>query len=183
MITRIAQRLMDDMVDLEIEAIERVLRKIDNDPEPDNIKQIEKETWERFRKNAINGRRTGLGITALGDTLAALNIKYGSKESVKETESIYKQFAISSMISSCLMAKELGAFPYYDPKIEKNNILLKRFLDASKELKELHDKYGRRNISLTTTAPTGSVSIMTQTTSRYRTGIFAFLYKKKKNKS
>ena len=163
--SKIAQRLMDDIIDLELEIMDKILDKIKSDPEPEHIKKIEIDTWEQFKKNCINGRRTGLGITALGDTLASLNIKYGSKESILETEKIYKILCLSSFESSCLMAEEIGPFPLWNEKIEKNNMFLNRILDASPKIKELHNKFGRRNISLTTTAPAGSVSILTQSTS------------------
>ena len=163
--TIIAQRLMDDMVDLEIEKIENIIQKIDSDPEPDYIKKIEKDMWVNYLDIAKLGRRTGLGITALGDTLAALNITYGSKKSIKVTEDIYKNFAINSMLSSCKLSEELGPFPLYDKNIEKDNTFLYKIFEESEEVKKLHNKYGRRNISLTTTAPAGSISILTETTS------------------
>lgn len=162
---QISQRLMDDIVDLEIEKIDRILNKIKTDPEPDFIKQVEIDMWQNYRETAILGRRTGLGITALGDTLAALNIKYGSDESIKVTEEIYKNLAIHSMKSSCEMAEELGAFPLYDKQIEKNHPFLENLFKENSSLKKLYDKYGRRNISLTTTAPAGTVSVLSQTTS------------------
>ena len=179
-VTVIAQRLLDDMIDLEIECIERILEKIKSDPEPDHIKQLEKETWELFKENCELGRRTGLGITSMGDTFAALGMKYGSPESIKECNKIFKQFAISSMKSSCLMAKELGAFPLYDKNIEKNHLFLERIFEASEEVKDLHSKYGRRNISLTTIAPTGSVSCLTQTSSGIEPVIFLSYTRKRK---
>lgn len=162
---QIAQRLMDDMVDLEIEKIDRIIKKIKSDKEPDNIKEVELSMWQDYKETAQLGRRTGLGITALGDCLAALNIKYGSDESIKVTDKIYKNLAISSMKSSCLMAKYLGAFPLYDKKLEKNNPFLENLFAASREVEILHNKYGRRNISPTTTAPAGTVSLCTQSTS------------------
>lgn len=160
-----AQRLMDDMIDIEVEQIEKILKKIKSDPEPDNIKRTETELWLSIKKACINGRRTGLGITALGDTLAALNIRYGSEESIKKTEKIYKYLAINSEKSSCIMAGERGAFPEFDRLKEKNHPFIQRLLDADEELEKLYKKNGRRNISTTTTAPVGSVSTMTQTTS------------------
>lgn len=160
-----AQRVMDDIVDLELEAVDKILEKIKNDPEPEHIKRVELEIWNKLRENCVLGRRTGLGITALGDALAALGLRYGSEESINTTEEIYKQLAISSMKSSCLMAKELGAFPLYDKKLETGHPFLERLFTASPEVKELHEKYGRRNISLTTTAPTGTISTQTQTSS------------------
>jgi ribonucleoside-diphosphate reductase alpha chain len=161
----IAQRLLDDMIDLEIEKINIILDKINKDPEPDYIKRTEKNLWTEFLEIAKLGRRTGLGLTAIGDALAALNIKYGSKESIKELNKIFKTLGVHSLISSCNLAKELGTFPLYNPEVEKGNKYLARLFQASKELEQLHNKYGRRNISLTTMSPAGTVSVMTQTTS------------------
>ena len=163
--TEIAQRLMDDMIDLEVDAINRIINKVKSDSEPDRIKQIELDLWNMMLENCKLGRRTGLGITGLGDALAAIDVKYGSRKSIEETENIYKNLAIHSMKSSCLMAQEIGAFPLYNKNIEKDNLFLDRLLSESEELKQLHNKFGRRNISLTTTAPAGSVSCLTQTTS------------------
>jgi ribonucleoside-diphosphate reductase alpha chain len=161
----IAQRLMDDLVDLEIEKIDDILKKIESDPEPEYIKAIEREMWQSFRETALLGRRTGLGITALGDCLAALNIKYGSEHSITVTNEIYRKLAIHSMISSCMMAKELGAFPLYDEDIERQQPFLRNLFETSPEVEHLHKLHGRRNISLTTTAPAGTVSIVTETSS------------------
>lgn len=163
--SRIIQRLMDDMVDLEIEKMESILKKIDSDPEPISIKKIEQDMWKNYLEVAKLGRRTGTGITGLGDCLAALNIKYGSNESIEVTESIYKTLCVETMISSCLLAKELGPFPIYDKELEIDNLFLNRCFDSSEELRKLHHKYGRRNISLTTTSPAGTVSLLTNTTS------------------
>lgn len=164
-VTQVAQRLMDDMIDIELEQIDKIIKKIRDDNEPDNIKKIELDLWNNIQKACINGRRTGLGITALGDALAALGIRYGSKESIKMTEEIYKALAINSEKSSCLMARDRGAFPVFDAKLERGHPFIERLMDADDELKSLYKKHGRRNISTTTTAPVGSVSTMTQTTS------------------
>lgn len=163
--TQIAQRLMDNMVDLEIEKISNIIEKVKSDPEPDYVKEAEIRIWSNYLEIAKLGRRTGLGITALGDVLAALGIRYGSKESIEITEKIYKIIGIESLRSSCEMAKELGSFPLFNKEVEKNIKFVDRLLSEDEELKKLHDKYGRRNISLTTTAPAGTVSILTQTTS------------------
>lgn len=160
-----AQRLMDDIVDLELESIDKIIKKIKSDPEPDDVKQTELNMWKKFRKNCSDGRRTGLGITALGDVLAALNIRYGSDESIKITEKIYKNLAINAYKSTCTMAGERGAFPIFSHVLEKGHEFLDRILNSDQELKKLYEKFGRRNIALTTTAPTGSVSILTQTSS------------------
>lgn len=177
--SQIAQRLMDDMVDLEIEKINKIIEKVKSDPEPEHIKKIELDMWENYLETAKLGRRTGLGITALGDCLAALNIKYGSNKSIEVTEEIYKQLAISSMKSSCLMAEQLGSFPLYDSKLEKNHPFLENLFKSSPEVESLHKKYGRRNISLTTTAPAGTVSLLTQTTSGIEP-VFLLQYKRRR---
>jgi ribonucleoside-diphosphate reductase alpha chain len=177
--TIIAQRLMDDLVDLELEAIDRILKKINDDPEPKEIKQIEIDLWEQLKKNCTAGRRTGLGNTAIADTIAAMNLPYASNEAIQLTSEIYKQLAISSMKSSCLMAKELGTFSLYNAEIEKDNLMLKRLFAEDTELEELHKKHGRRNISLTTTSPAGSVSLLTQTSSGIEP-VFYLSYKRNK---
>jgi len=160
-----AQRLMDDMIDLEIEQIKKIIKKIENDPEPSSVKKIEKDMWINIKTQAHLGRRTGLGMTAVGDTLAALGIRYGSQESIDAVEEFYKNLAINSYKSSCVMAKERGAFEIHDHNKERENEFLKRIWGASPDVYELSKKYGRRNIALTTTAPAGSVSTLTQTTS------------------
>ena len=174
-----AQRLMDDMIDIEIEQIDKILAKIDSDPESDHVKAIEKDLWLKIKNTAILGRRTGLGITALGDTLASLNLIYGSKESIEATESIYKALAINSYRSSCNLAKERGAFPVYDRLKEENHPFLNRIWEAAPDVYEMSKKYGRRNIANTTTAPAGSVSTLTQTTSGIEP-VFMLHYKRRK---
>jgi len=164
-VTQVAQRLMDDMIDIELEQIDKILKKIHADIEPENVKKIEIDLWNNIKNACINGRRTGLGITALGDALAALNIRYGSKESIKKTEEIYKALAINSEKASCMMARDRGTFPIFDAKLERGHPFIERLLESDPELKTLYKKHGRRNISTTTTAPVGSVSTMTQTTS------------------
>ena len=160
-----AQRLMDDLIDLEIECVEKIISKIENDPEPDSVKSTELDLWRKIKTAALNGRRTGLGVTGLGDTLAMLGLTYGSPESITETDKIYKQLCLSSYKSSCLLAKERGSFPVYDFEKESGQSFIQRIFEASPELRDLHEKHGRRNIALTTTAPCGSVSMLTQTTS------------------
>lgn len=170
---QIAQRLMDDLVDLESEKIQHIIKKVESDPEPYETKRKEIEMWEKIKKFNDEGRRTGTGITALGDTLAALGIKYGSEESIKTTESIYHMLKYGCYYSSVEMAKEIGPFKCWDWEKEKNCPFFEHFsermlfVDGDKTipLLEAMQKYGRRNIALTTTAPTGSVSILTQTTS------------------
>lgn len=174
---QLAQRLMDDLVDLELECIEKILNKLDNDPEPVDIKRNEIEMWLRIKEACVNGRRTGLGITALGDVLAALNIKYDSDEAITTTEKIYRVLKFGSYRSSVEMAKELGPFPVWDWQKEKDNPFIKRikeeiiqwksFSTNSIDVSEFHSgeilyddirKYGRRNIANLTTAPTGTIS-------------------------
>ena len=164
-ITTKAQRLMDDMVDLEIEQVDKILEKIFADPEPEKVKKIEKDLWKNIKEQAIRGRRTGLGITAVGDTLAALNVRYGSDESIDIIENIYKTLCVNAYRSSCVMAKERGAFPVHDFAKETYHPFLRRVWEEDPELLQMNEKWGRRNISLTTTAPAGSVSTLTQTTS------------------
>lgn len=156
--TQLAQRLMDDLVDIELEQIDKILAKIENDPEPPEIKEAEKRLWLKIKVACFNGRRTGLGITALGDALAALGIKYGSKLSIEETKKIYTTLKLGAYRSSVKMAKELGAFPVWDFEKEKNNPFLNRLEDGG--ILEDMKKYGRRNIALLTTAPTGTISCL-----------------------
>jgi len=161
-----AQRLMDDLVDLEIECVDRIIEKIRNDPEPYYVKQIELDLWNKIKKSCEKGRRTGLGVTGLGDAIAALNCKYGSDESVKITEEIYKTLAKGAHCSSLIMAKERGAFPVFSFKKEESHEYLNRVMhECGPEYVETWKTTGRRNIALTTTAPVGSVSLLTRTTS------------------
>jgi ribonucleoside-diphosphate reductase alpha chain len=165
-VVQMAQRLMDDMIDLEIEQIDKIIKKINNDPEPENVKRIEFEMWNFIKEQAINGRRTGLGITGLGDAVAMLGEKYGSEASIVTVENFYKHLAIGSYTSSITLAKERGAFPVHDWNKEVDHPFLQRiFENLTQEVKEDWVKYGRRNIANTTTAPAGSVSCLTQTTS------------------
>ncbi len=162
----IAQRLMDDIVDLEIECIDRIIAKVKADPEPMEAKIVELNLWEKIRKAIMGGRRTGLGPTALGDTMAMMGVRYGSPESVKLTYDIYRALAVAAHTSSCILAKERGAFPIFNFKKEKNHNYLNSIMkDAGRTVKAMWKNTGRRNIALTTTAPTGSVSTLTQTTS------------------
>ena len=161
----LAQRLMDDIIDLELEKIDAIIAKIDSDPESDEVKFTEKNLWLKIRAKAEEGRRTGVGITAEGDMLAALGIRYGSKEGNDFSEMIHKTKAIEAYRSSVIMAKERGAFPIYDSMREQSNPFIQRLKDADPDLYDQMLKYGRRNIALLTIAPTGTVSLMTQTTS------------------
>ena len=179
-----AQRLMDDMIDLELEKIERIIEKIKNDPEPEDIKLTEINLWKDIYTACSNGRRTGTGVTGLGDCLAALNVKYGSDRSIEITEAIYKQLAISCYKSTCIMAGERGVFSVFNFEKERGHSFLERIWEASPEAYEIYKKYGRRNISLTTTAPTGSVSTQTQTTSGIEPAfMLSYVRRKKQNPS
>jgi len=179
-VTKKAQRLMDDMIDLEIEQINKILTKISNDPEPAAVKQIEKDMWLNILKAAETGRRTGLGITGLGDALAMMGLHYGSDDSIKVTEEIYKWLALNSYESSIQLAKERGAFPIWDFKREEGHPFLSRVIECLiPERIDDYKKHGRRNIANTTTAPAGSVSCLTQTTSGIEPS-FMLHYKRRK---
>jgi ribonucleoside-diphosphate reductase alpha chain len=161
----IAQQIMDDLIELEIEAVDRILNKIKSDPEPDDVKSIELNLWNKVRKMAVQGRRTGLGITALGDVLAMIGVKYGSDESINVVEKIYKTLGIASYKSSIDMAKNRGAFPIWDWKLDMSNQFLKKiYNELPIEYQKKWEKFGRRNIANTTTAPVGSMSILLNST-------------------
>jgi ribonucleoside-diphosphate reductase alpha chain len=160
-----AQRLMDDLVDLEIECLDRIIAKIESDPEAQHVKQIELDLWNGIKIKCINGRRTGLGITALGDLIAELNVRYGSKESVDITDKIYKTLAINAYKSSCIMAGERGTFPIYNYNKEVGHPYLERLFAEDPELYDIYRRNGKRNISILTTAPAGSLSMCSRTTS------------------
>jgi len=179
-----AQRLMDDLVDLEIEKIERLIKKIQSDPEPEVVKMVELNMWNQFLQSCTQGRRTGTGITALGDTLAALGIKYGSPASIEMTGEIYRNLMINAYKSSFIMAGERGAFPIFDPSMEEGHPFISLVLSQEPELKKLYNKHGRRNVALLTTAPTGSVSTQTQTTSGIEPAyMLSYVRRKKHNPS
>ena len=162
---RIAQRIMDDVVDLEIEKIDAILEKISRDPEPLEIKQTELNLWKKIKKKCLQGRRTGLGITGEGDMLAALGIRYGSDESLDFAENVQRTLALEAYRSSVEMAEERGSFQIYDPEKEKSNNFIQRIKSANSDLYDRMVANGRRNISILTIAPTGTTSLMTQTTS------------------
>ncbi len=176
---KIAQRLMDDIVDLEIEKCDAILSKIESDPENDNTKFKEIEIWQNIKKDAINGRRTGLGITALGDMFAALNIGYATEESLQLADKIFKHLRDYSFMSSAEMSRDLGPFSVYNPDLEKDNIFLLRIKNESPEVYDMIMKHGRRNIDINTISPSGSVSLMTQTTSGIEP-LFMVGYKRRK---
>lgn len=162
---QIAQRLMDDIIDLEIEKIDGILAKVERDPEDSIMKSVEKNLWEKVRKTCINGRRTGVGITAEGDMLAALGLRYGSEEGTSKSVEVHKTLAINAYRSSVHLARDRGSFPVFDAEREQNNPFIQRLREADPSLYEEMLVHGRRNIALLTIAPTGTTSLMTQTTS------------------
>ncbi len=174
-----AQRLMDDIVDLELEKIERILQKIDSDPEPFDVKRTERNLWLKIKEKCVQGRRMGLGITAEGDMLAALNIQYGSEASIEHTVKVHKTMALQAYRGSVELAKERGAFPIFNWKKEKHNLFIKRLASEDPTLFEDMKAHGRRNIALLTIAPTGTTSIMTQTTSGLEP-VFKVAYKRRR---
>lgn len=161
----LAQRIMDDIIDLEAEKIEKILEKIASDPESMEVKQSELHLWEKIRTKTLQGRRTGVGITAEGDMIAALGLRYGTEEATECAESVQKTLALEAYRSSVEMAKERGAFEIYNAKREEKNPFINRLREADPKLYEDMVKYGRRNIACLTIAPTGTTSLMTQTTS------------------
>ena len=175
----LAQRIMDDIIDLELEKIERILEKIDADPESEEIKGTERHLWEKIYHKSGLGRRTGVGITAEGDMLAAMGLRYGTEEATEFSEQVHKTVAIEAYRSSVNMAKERGAFKIYDTEREKNNPFVNRIKEADPELYEEMAKYGRRNIACLTIAPTGTTSLMTQTTSGIEP-VFMPVYKRRR---
>jgi len=160
-----AQRIMDDIIDLEVEKIDAILAKINSDPEDEDIKGIEKRLWENIKEKALQGRRTGIGITAEGDMIAALGSRYGTKEATDFSVEVHKLLAIESYHSSVDLAEERGAFPIFDIEKEKDNPFINRIKEFAPKVYEKMERVGRRNIAMLTIAPTGSVSICTQTTS------------------
>jgi len=174
-----AQRIMDDIIDLEIEKINGILNKINNDPESDETKRIERKLWETIRKRTLQGRRTGIGITAEGDMLAALGTRYGSDDAINFSVEVHKLLAIETYRSSVELARERGCFPIFDIEKEKNNPFINRIKESAPQVYENMKTYGRRNIAMLTIAPTGSVSICTQTTSGIEP-VFRISYKRRR---
>lgn len=173
------QRLMDDLIDLELEKVNQILAKIDTDPENDDIKSVERNLWLNIKMKCLEGRRTGFGITAEGDMLAALGLRYGSAEATEFAVTVHRTLACSAYRSSVIMAKERGSFPLYDANREKLNPFIQRIAEADPELYAEMVQNGRRNIALLTIAPTGTVSICTQTTSGIEP-VFLVAYKRRK---
>ena len=174
-----AQRMMDDIIDLELEKVDAILSKIDADPEDEETKRVEKNLWLEIKKKAQEGRRTGVGITAEGDMLAALGIRYGSEEGNDFSVNVHKTLALAAYRSSVEMAKERGAFEIYDAKREEKNPFILRIKEADSALYNDLQEYGRRNIALLTIAPTGSTSLMSQTTSGIEP-VFMPVYKRRR---
>ena len=175
----IAQRIMDDIIDLELEKVDGIIAKIDADPETDEVKAVERNLWRNIQTKANEGRRTGIGITAEGDMLAALGIKYGSPEGIDFSVEIHKTLAIEAYRASVYTAKERGAFAIFDAEREKNNPFIQRLKEADEKLYFDMLEYGRRNIALLTIAPTGTTSLMTQTTSGIEP-VFLPVYKRRR---
>ena len=174
-----AQRLMDDIVDLELEKIDQILEKIQKDPQNEEVKGAEKHLWEKIKRKSSMGRRTGVGITAEGDMIAAMMLRYGTQEATDFSVNVHKTLALAAYGSSVLMAKERGAFEIYDSKREEKNPFILRLKDANPKLYEDMVKYGRRNIACLTIAPTGTTSLMTQTTSGIEP-VFLPVYKRRR---
>lgn len=175
----LAQRIMDDIIDLESEKIEMILAKIDSDPESMEVRQTERHLWEKIQRKTLQGRRTGMGITAEGDMIAALGLRYGTEEATDCAELIQKTLALAAYRSSVMLAKERGAFEIFDAKREEKNPFINRLREADPALYEDMLKYGRRNIACLTIAPTGTTSLMTQTTSGIEP-VFLPVYKRRR---
>ncbi len=175
----VAQRMMDDIIDLELEKIDSILSKISADPEELEVKRVEKKLWENIRLKAEEGRRTGIGITAEGDMLAALGLRYGSDDATDFSIEVHKTTAIEAYRSSVYTARDRGAFAIYDTTLERNNPFIQRLRSEDESLYHDMVKYGRRNIALLTIAPTGTTSLMTQTTSGIEP-VFLPVYKRRR---
>lgn len=174
-----AQRMMDDIIDLEMEKIETIIAKIEADPETDEVKATELNLWKKIKDKTSQGRRTGVGTTAEGDMIAAMGLTYGTEEATKFSVEVHKTLALAAYRSSVMLASERGAFPVFDYKREANNPFMNRLKEADPELYELMVKYGRRNIACLTIAPTGTTSILTQTTSGIEP-VFLPVYKRRR---
>ena len=174
-----AQRIMDDIIDLELEKIDAIIKKVESDPQSDEVKETELHLWEKIRRRSSMGRRTGLGITAEGDMIAAMGLRYGTHEATDFAVNIHRTLALAAYRSSVTMAKERGAFEIFDAQREKNNPFILRLKNADEELYQDMLKYGRRNIACLTIAPTGTTSLMTQTTSGIEP-VFMPVYKRRR---
>ena len=174
-----AQRIMDDIVDMEMEKIDLIIEKVKSDPQTDDVKNTELNLWKKIKRKSGMGRRTGVGITAEGDMIAAMNLRYGTQEATDFSVLVHKTLALAAYRSSVEMAKERGAFQIYDAEREKNNPFVNRIKEADPQLYEDMVKYGRRNIACLTIAPTGTTSLMTQTTSGIEP-VFMPVYKRRR---
>ena len=174
-----AQRMMDDIIDLEMEKIEKILAKVKSDPETGEVKTTELNLWNKIRTKTLKGRRTGVGTTGEGDMIAAMGLRYGTPEATEFSVSVHRALALAAYGSSVQMAKERGAFEIYDSQREKDNPYINRIREASPELYEEMVKYGRRNIACLTIAPTGTTSLLTQTTSGIEP-VFMPVYKRRR---
>ncbi|MDP4209483.1 MAG: adenosylcobalamin-dependent ribonucleoside-diphosphate reductase [Bacteroidota bacterium] len=174
-----AQRIMDDIIDLELEKIDQIIQKIADDPEDIEVKRVERRLWENIRVKAEEGRRTGIGITAEGDMLAGLGLRYGSDDAIDFSIEVHKTLAIEAYRASVNLAKERGAFPIYDSMLERGNPFIERLKNEDDQLYRDMTKYGRRNIALLTIAPTGTTSLMSQTTSGIEP-VFLPVYKRRR---
>jgi len=174
-----AQRIMDDIIDLEMEKIDKIIAKINSDPETDEVKQTELNLWNKIRTKTLKGRRTGVGTTGEGDMIAAMGLRYGTPEATDFSENVHKELALAAYASSVNLAKERGAFEIFDAEREKNNPYINRIREAKPELYDEMAKYGRRNIACLTIAPTGTTSLMTQTTSGIEP-VFLPVYKRRR---
>ncbi len=175
----LAQRIMDDIIDLETEKIDKILKKIDDDPESQEVKGSERHLWDKIRTKTLQGRRTGVGITAEGDMIAAMGLRYGTEEATAFAEEVHRTLALAAYRSSVDMAKERGAFEIFDFNREKNNPFINRLAEADPQLIKDMEKYGRRNIACLTVAPTGTTSLMTQSTSGIEP-VFLPVYKRRR---
>ena len=174
-----AQRLMDDIVDLELEKIDQIMQKVESDPQSDEVKGAEYHLWEKIKKKSSMGRRTGVGITAEGDMIAAMMLRYGTQEATDFSVNVHRTLALAAYGSSVQMAKERGAFDIYDANREKANPFILRIKEADPKLYKEMKQYGRRNIACLTIAPTGTTSLMTQTTSGIEP-VFLPVYKRRR---
>ncbi|MBR6631001.1 MAG: adenosylcobalamin-dependent ribonucleoside-diphosphate reductase [Alistipes sp.] len=174
-----AMHLMDDIIDLELEKVELIISKIESDPEDQDVRRVELELWKKIKDMALKGRRTGLGITAEGDMLAALGLRYGSEEAIDFAVAVHKTLAVEAYRASVMMAKDRGAFGVFNFEKEQGNPMIGRILEAAPELRELMQQYGRRNIAMLTIAPTGTTSLMSQTTSGIEP-VFRPVYKRRR---
>ena len=174
-----AMHLMDDIIDLELEKVELIINKIASDPEDEDVRRVELELWKKIKDMALKGRRTGLGITAEGDMLAALGMRYGSDEAIDFTVNVHKTLAVEAYRASTIMAKDRGAFGVYNFEKEQGNPMVERVCEAAPELREMMKQYGRRNIAMLTIAPTGTTSLMSQTTSGIEP-VFRPVYKRRR---